>query len=199
MYIDGGKIPIKAEPGDKRKFERCETDIRNCTPKLRKKEGGGSEKMVRKGGKIQNMEETEQVMKGDLSNQTTDGDNKWQTELNKWSNNLETISDRHETHSERNLRSLDLKRKNELKIQKVQEQKGEGGSEGHFEVANETISERSEKSEELYNFAGGASIASRQNTRKNSSENFKGGPFRLEEKGQQNEQTELHMLKPYQT
>ena len=90
MYIDGGKIPIKAEPGDKRKFERCETDIRNYTPKLRRKEGGGSEKMVRKGGKIQNMEETEKVRKGTLLSRTSDSNNEQQTELNKWSNNLKT-------------------------------------------------------------------------------------------------------------
>ena len=138
LYIEGGKIPVKAEPRDKRKFERCGTDMGNHTPKLRKKERGGSEKMDGKWGKIQNMEETERVRKGALSSQTTDNRDKWQTELRKRSSNLETMSDRHETHSEGKLRNLGVKIEKTEKIglkvkKKVQEQKGEGGSESHFE------------------------------------------------------------------
>ena len=84
----------------------------------------------------------------------------------------------------------------------MQEQKGEGGSEGHFEVTKEAKPEKNEelyKNEELLENYGGAISAGRNYTIKNSLENFKGVSFRLEEKGQKIEQNELHMLEPYQT
>ena len=79
-----------------------------------------------------------------------DGDKKQQTELSKLSNSLACDSERHDRHSERSSKLTDLKRKLKLKIEAVQEQKGEGGTRGHCEGVKikNIVPETKEKSEE---------------------------------------------------